>query len=335
MKNFLLLSIVITATLFFSACSTKEVFEPKIVLDDWKAYGDTNDTLIDITSNSALLENRKVMDKSEYLDIKIPQEDRLLSSSDGWIISSNIDGKITLQSIEDNNSIEILNLKKTIASASVKGDVLAVLFADNEMALYSIATQELLLKEQGNAPIIVNSKIVNPYFLNDLVIFSTLDGKIVITNSKLKKKLRTVIISSEDNFNNIIYFNVIDNKLIAATGYKILSLSKKEVRSKYEIRDIAYDDTDIFITTKQGEVISMTPDLQVNAKVKFPFAHFLGMIVSEDKIYVIEKEGYIIELSKDLLTYGVYEVDIEEGFVFVTDTKFFINDGYISIKNEQ
>ena len=253
----------------------------------------------------------------------------LLGYSDGWVISANIKGKLTLQFSSD-KSKKTFNLKRTIATASVKDDILAVLFANNEMALYSVSTQELLLKEQGNAPIVVNSKITSPHFIDNIVLFFTLDGKVVILDAKRYKKLRTVIISSEDYFNNVIYFNVLGDKIIAATGDKILSMSEKEVRLKYDIREVIYDDENIYVATKQGEIISLTTDLQQNKKVKFPFAHFLGLIATKDNIYALEKEGYIIELSKDLQTYNIYDVSIDDGYIFIADKVFYINDEYIS-----
>lgn len=331
MKRLSILFITVFA-LFFVACSSKEVYEPQSVKDDWEHYGTNDEEIIDVSSDVAMLESRKVLLKDRIVDTTIEESHRLLGSSDGWILSSSIDGELTVDFIEDKSMKKIFNLKKTIAGASIKDDILAVLFANNEMALYSISKESLLLKIQGSAPIAVDSRIVNPYFMNDLVLFLTLDGKVVIVNSKKKKKLRTIIVSSEDNFNNIIYFNVVDSKLIAATAHKILSLSSKEIRVKYEIRNIAYDKQNIYITTKQGEIISLTPDLQVNAKVKFPFAHFLGLIVSDDKVYALEQEGYLMELSKDLHSYDVYDVDIDDGYVFVADKKFYIKDEYISLE---
>ena len=332
MRPLFLLSIAIVV-IFLSACSSKKVYEPLLVKDDWKYYGNSDERVIDISSQTALTETGKVISKDKFIDnISLKESYRLLGSSDGWVISANIDGNVSLQFIGDSALEEKFDLKKTIAGASIKDDILAVLFADNEMALYSIATKELLLKEQGNVAIVTDSRIVNPYFMNDLVLFLTLDGKVVIINSKLKKKLRTVIVSSEDYFNNIIYFNVVENKLIAATGHKILSMAEKEVRVSYDTRNIAYDDKNIYITTKQGEVISLTATLEVNAKVKFPFAHFLGLIIHNDKLYALEKEGYLIELSKDLKTYDVYEADVKEGYVFVADKIFYIDDEYISVE---
>ena len=308
------------------------MFEPKDTVGDWKNTGEIENKIVDTNLDGALLENKKIFINGKIIDIEIDDKNRFISKSDDWIISATIDGILTLFYVGDKKMVETFDLKKTIATASVKDDVLAVLFADNEMALYSISTKELLLKEQGNAPIVVNSKIVKPYFMNDLVLFLTLDGKIVIVNVDLKKKLRSIIVSSEENFNNIIYFNVIDDKLIAATGSKILSFALKEIRVDYEIRNAIYDNKNIFITTKQGEIISLTPDLQINTKVKFSFAHFLGLISYNDKLYALEKEGYLIELSKDLLKYDIYEVDVDDGYIYVDENTFYINDEFISVK---
>ena len=331
MKSLFLL-VLSLGIVFFSGCSSKRVYEPQDVADDWPNQGSINDAIIDVTSNAALFENRKVLAKDTTIDVEVKENYRLLSNSDGWILSSTIDGKLNLQFIGDSSIDTSFDLEKTIASASVKDDILAVLFADNEMALYSISSKELLFKEQGGKTLAVDSRIVNPHFMNELVLFATLDGKIVIVNSKSKKRLRTTIVSTEDNFNNIIYFNIVNNKVIAATGHKILSMSANEIREKYEIRNIAYSGGDVFITTKQGEIISLTSDLQLNAKLKFPFAHFLGLIVKDDKVYALEKEGYLIEAPIDLSSYTVYDADVEDGFVFVADKVFFVNDEYISVE---
>jgi len=330
LKNYIVLLSLFIA--FFSACSTKEVFKPKEVGEDWKKYGSIDESIVDTSLNIAKLDDNKVLTQEGVIDIEVPEDQRVLSVSNGWIITASIDGNLTLTAKADKTLQEHFSLKKTIASASVKDDILAVLFADNEMSIYSIPTKEILFKEQGGKSLAVNTNIVSPYFLNGLVLFSTLDGKIAIVNLEMKKKLRTAIVSSEDNFNNVIYMNVVDNKIIAATGYKILSLSQKETRVKYEIRNIIYDGTDLYIATKQGEIISLTPDLQVNSKIKFPFAHFLGMVADDEFIYVLEKEGYIIKLNKNMKDYTIHEVSIPDGYIFVTDKEFYVDDEKILIK---
>lgn len=330
MKKYLILLPLFV--LVFSACSSKEVYTPEVVGDDWEHYESLEDNIVDTSLNIAELDNSKVVTKNGVVDVVVPEDHRVVSQSDGWIITSSIDGNITLSAEVDPTLQEKFALKKTIASASVHGDVLAVLFADNEIALYSIPTKEILFKEQGGASLAVDTKIVKPYFMNGLVIFSTLDGKIIIVNEAKRKRLRTVIVSSEDNFNNIIYMDIVDNKIVAATPYKILAMSKKEIRAKYEIRNVIYDGTNLFVATKQGEVISLTPDLQMNAKLKFPFAHFLGMVTKGDNLYILEKEGYMIVLNKNMKDYTVHEVDIGDGLVLVTPDAFYADDEKIIIK---
>ncbi|MDF1883916.1 hypothetical protein JHD49_08205 [Sulfurimonas sp. SAG-AH-194-C21] len=324
MTKYALLSTVFIV--LFSACSSKKVYEPITLGDDWKAYEESKHTIIDTSSNVALLEDRTVLTHDGLVNVKIKNDDRLISQSDGWIISASVDGNLSLTSQNDTTVVKHLNLKKSIAGASVSGNDLAITFADNEIALYDIETKSILFKEQGGKFIAADSRIVNPFFMRGLVLFPTLDGKVVFVNNVKKKRLRTVIVSSEDNFNNVIAFDLVENKIIAATSYKILSMAKKEVRVKYEIRSIVYDEDKIFIATKQGKVISLTPDLQVESKIKFPFAHFYAMVSNGDKLYVLEKEGYLIVLDKKTFDYTVHEVDFDDGFVFTSKKSFFVND---------
>lgn len=331
MKVYIFFALLIV--LVFSGCSTKEVFEPKNVSDDWNKYADLEDDIVDISSNAALLDNGKVLGKDGNITIQIDSEhQRVLSESDGWVLSAAIDGNLTLTSLQTPQLKKNFDLKRSIATASVNENILAVLFANNEIALYDIASKELLFKEQGGKAIANDIRIVEPYFMNDLVIFSTLDGKVIIVNAKLKKRLRTVIVSSEDYFNNIIYFGILDDKIIAASDSKILSLSQKEVRAKFEVRNVIHDENAVYITTKQGEIISLTPSLQVDSKIKFPFAHFLGLISDGENLYALEKEGYMIVVNKKTFDYTIHEVDLDDGLVFVGDKAFYVDNEKILIQ---
>jgi len=328
MRAALLLAIVIA---IFGGCSSKEYFEPQAVHEDeWPVQGYMSSPIVDSTADGAVLEDGKILTHQGIGALSLPPEYQYVGTSDGWVVASQINGDLLLSN--DSNQTHLLHLKRTIAAASVQGDILAVLFANNDMALYSLSTKELLLKEQGNAPTIVDVRMVNPSFLGNLVLFLTLDGKIVIIDSDAKQLLRSMIVSSEEYFNNIIYFNVINNNMVAATGNQLFVLSGKERRQKYELRDVIYTDKGIWISTKQGEVIKLTPSLQLVAKQKFPFAHFLGMILTDDKIFLLEKEGYLIVLDSDLSAYDIHEIDLDEGYVFVTDKAFYVNDQIVSIE---
>ncbi|MDF1878998.1 hypothetical protein JHD46_05015 [Sulfurimonas sp. SAG-AH-194-C20] len=321
-----------TIIVLFCACSSKEVYKPLKLAADWKAYETSKHTIIDTSSNVALLEDRTVLTHNGLVNVAIKSSHRLISESDGWIISASVDGNLSLTSQNDIGIVKNFTLKKSVAGASVFGNDLAVTFADNEIALYDIQTKSVLFKEQGGEFTAVDSRIVNPFFMRGLVLFPSLDGKVIFVNNNKKKRLRTVIVSSEDNFNNVIALELIQNKIIAATSYKILAIAKKEIRVKYEVRSIAYDEGEVFIATKQGEIISLTPELQVKSKLKLPFAHFYAMVSNGDKLYVLEKEGYLIVLDKKSFDYTVHEVDFDDGFVFTSKKSFFVNDKKILTK---
>lgn len=319
-------SLFLLVLVIFSGCSSKQYFAPEVVKGDWDKSAFLNESIVTTTADGAVLENGQILTKEGVQDYYLPKGYSYIGQSDGWVISSKVDGELLLQRIADKNRKIILDLKKTIAGATVKGDKIAILFATNEMALYTLSTKELVFKESGSVPVAVDTRIVNPYFLNELVLYLTLDGKIVIINSETKQLLRSMLVSSEEYFNNIIYFNVIDNVMVAATGSRLFSLSEKERREKYEIRDVVFSEEGIWISTKEGEVVALTPSLQLKAKRKYPFAHFLGMILTKEKLYLLEREGFIIELNKDLSESNVYELNIDDGFVYVGDNAFYVND---------
>lgn len=332
MMKSLLVLLAIVGTVMFQGCSSKEVYKPDNIKGEWRSSGHLSSSISHITQGGAVLENGNLLVKSGEKQQKIPQGSTLVNVSGGWVITRN--GLNDLELIPENTTGEhvILELKRTVAACSIQGDVIAILFANNEMALYSLLTKKLTFKESSNAPVAVDARIVNPYFLKDLVVFSTLDGKVVIVNEGTKKLLRSIIVGSEDYFNNITYLSMIENNLIASTGSSVLSLSAKEAREKYDVRDIVSNSDGIWLTTKQGEVVALSPSLQYKGKKKFPFAHFVGLSVQSDRVYAIEQGGYMIALSKDLLSSDVYDIDMDHNSVFAGDDRFYFADRYVDIK---
>jgi hypothetical protein len=331
MKN-VLIGLSALGVLLISGCSQKEVYKPENIKGEWRSAGHLSAPISQVSQSGAVLSNGNILTKEGEKKLKIPADFRLLNISDGWILAQNSANDLELIPEDGVSEHIIVDLKRTVAAATIQGDTLAILFGNNEMTLYSLQTKKMTFKETSNAAIAVDARIANPYFLKDLVIFLSLDGKIVIVNSTTKQLIRSIIVGSEEYFNNITYLNVIENNMVASTGNTVLSLSQKENREKYEVRDIAYTEDGIWLTTKQGEVIALSPSLQYKAKKKFPFAHFVGISVQNDRVYVLEQGGYMIALSKNLLAHDVYDVDMDHDAVFVGDGKFYFDDRYIEIK---
>lgn len=326
-------SLSIAAILLLTGCSHKEVYKPDNVKGEWRTAGRLSSSIAQTGQSAALLENGHLLTANGEKNIKLPKNYRLINADNTWIITESPEGNMVLFPEDGTDAKVTFDFKRDIAAASIQEDVVAVLFANNEMALYSLESKKLLFKESANAPIAVDARIANPYFLKELVLFLTLDGKIVIVNSETKQLLRSVVVNSDEYFNNVTYMNVIDNNLVASTGNGVIALSQKEAREKYEIRNIAYTTEGIWLTTKQGEVIALSPTLQFKAKKKFPFAHFVGLSVQNDRVYALEQEGYMIALTKNLLAYDVYDIDMDaKNKIFLGDGRFYFDDRYINIK---
>ncbi|NOQ31442.1 MAG: hypothetical protein GQ570_09990 [Helicobacteraceae bacterium] len=323
--------LILSITLFvFSGCSTKEYYKPKDVSGTWEKKGSLNQSIIDVAQNGATLEDRKLIIKDIFSDYHVPENYRFINESNGYIICSDINGKTILHPMDKNLEDIEVDLKKTVATASLDRDMLAIVFASNATALYSLSQKKLIFKESGGDVIAIDTRMAQPYFFNDLVIFPTLDGKADIVNSKTLKLLRSITLGEQEYFDNVIYYKMLNDIMIVSTSYNILSFGTKEFRESYDIRDVIYNENGVWITTKQGEVIAMTPSLELIAKQKFPFAHFLGLLVDDDKVYAIEKEGYLIELDHDLKNFKVYDAPVGSGYVFTSDTVFFNDDNYIN-----
>jgi len=226
----------------------------------------------------------------------------------------------------------VMPLEKTVAAAAVQDDFLAVLFASNDMGIYRLSTKKSYFKTQGTPPTAVDVRIASPYFLGTLVVFPTLDGRFVVVDVKNKELLRSTVVSSEPYFDNIFYFNVIGDTMVAATQQRLFSLSDKERREKYDLRNVVFDRDGIWIATKEGEVIHLTTSLQTIAKQKFPFAHFLGMIVGKEKLYLLEKEGYLIVMDKAMAQTEVYAVELDEGVSYTSKNAFYVRDKIITVE---
>ena len=69
--KFIQLLLVVTISIVFSACSSKEVYEPKLISGEWEKQDSTDNLIIDTTLDAALLENREVFIDGKLTGVKI------------------------------------------------------------------------------------------------------------------------------------------------------------------------------------------------------------------------------------------------------------------------
>ena len=312
MKKFL--ALITIAVVFFSACSEKQYFEPNkdAIKGTFEIDSKLDDNISQANKNGAVLENGAVITKDGIFRANLNENYLFLNATKDSIIvadysSNNIhflstDGKI-LKSFE----FEFMPL-----SASVRGNILAVILANNSAILWDTNTNEELFSNKGGSVYAINSKNASPYFLDSTIILPTLDGKLLVVDLNAYKILRTITLGSGNYFGNIIYLSVDGENLIVATNSKVSTIiSGKEFSYAVNVNDILAKDGKIYVLSLEGEVIMLDLLLNELNKKKFPFATLNSIIIS-DYIYTLESQGFLIKINPKDFSDEIYKIDIDE-----------------------
>ena len=167
-----------------------------------------------------------------------------------------------------------------------------------------------------------------------MVVIPTLDGKLTILDLTTLKIVKEMYVSTESSLNNIIYLSRINNTLVAATPNKVLSVSnkgKKELDTP--ISDLMINDNSIFVFAKDGRVLKLNESLSIESEKKFRFAHFSVATVYKDKVFALDKQGFLIVANKNLSQHKVYNVSEVEGYAFISNGKLYYDGDIVDLNS--
>lgn len=326
MKHILLL---LSVVFLFSACSTKKYYEPEDTRDDLKVKeSDISSSIKSFNRIGATLEDNKFLTYQGESKESLPEGFVFLNvSKDGKIIATNYKNKLLIGQEE-------IEVKNPVIAASLKDTKLALLYSNNTIELYDTQANKTLFKEYNALSLANDTRVTNPHFLGGLVLFPTLNGKVIIVSLKSNDSVKNIAVDPKGQFNNIIFLGVIKDSqtLITATANKIVSISPKEILAKdYEIRDILVHDKDIYVATIDGTIMKMTPNLNVVAKKKYKYSKIHALAYT-DSLYALESQGYLINIDKDLVSERVYEFDFDnEEKVFTNANKIYFEDKVVEL----
>ena len=336
MRKFQAILVAALCVAVLGGCSTKrQYFEPTDVQNEKISENRLPVSIATASINGAVLKNGMAITKNGLLspEIKLPKGATLLNSADGKFISSDLDGNL----IVANSSNEILfqrSFNEAIVSAALEDNKLALLSAGNVIYLIDIATNDTLLEFESSNVYAQDSRVAAPLFMSSLVIFPTLDGKIMIADKNQGRILRDVVVSSEQFFNNIISLNVVNDTMIAATGKRIVSINpEKTVYYNGEIKDIVINGEYVYILLKDGKIVLSDLNLKQIKDVYFKFAIFSSATVYNGSLYIMEKTGYLIKTDLALDNAKIYELSDEvESQIFAGAKEFFYDDYSLELK---
>lgn len=323
------LLISISALFLFTACSSKKYYEPENVSNRIELNKESMSSSISAMNKiGATLESKKIITKDGLSDSKLPEGfDFLNITDDGRIIATNYIDKILIGNEEK-------VLKDVVVAASLKNGKLALVYSNNTIELIDINTSKTLFKEYLEISLANDTRITNPYFMGNLILFPTLNGKVIIVSSITNESVKNISVDPDNEFNNIISLNVIESSqtLIVASPNKIVSISPKEILSKeYEIRDIIVNKEDVYLATIDGRIIKLTPNLNEVSSKKYKYAKFHALAFT-DSLYAVESQGFLINIKEDFKEDSVFNFsfDNEEKMIAIGNRIYF-NSNYITL----
>ena len=322
--KYLLLSIF--TIFFFSACSSKQFFEPIETKSFEKKVIDTPAYIKNINTNGATLEDGRFIDKNGISANKLQDGYFFINNSNTDIISANKSGDL---SINDNIHFKF---KSRVIAATIKGDLLAINFADNSIALYNMKEKEFKFKQYQKVSYLNDTRIAMPLFLNSLVLFPTLDGKVLVVNTDKFLVVKTLTIDPNSQVNNIILLKNIGDNLIIASPNVILSLSNgKAFKKNFFIQSYTIDENYVYIATLDGRLLKLSSTLNLVSSKKFRFAKFEALAVKNETLYAIESQGFIVKINKDFSSVLVDNIPFEDDEkTFTSKNKIYFEDKLIT-----
>lgn len=313
----------------FTACSGKKYFEP----EDTSSNIELNEKSIPATIKAinkigATLEDNKFITKNGISQNELPEGFEFLNlTEDGRVIATNYIDKILIGNQEK-------KVNEVVVAASLRNEKLAWIYSDNSMELIDINTNKTLFKEYLPISLANDTRIANPLFMGNLILFPSLNGRVIIVSSVNNEAVRNISVDPDSQFNNIIYLGVIESNqtLIVASPNRVVSISPRDVISKeYDLRDIIVNNNDVYIATIDGQIIKLNPTLDEVAKKKYKYAKIHALAFS-DSLYAVESQGYLINIDENFDKDVIYDFsfDNEERMIAIGNKIYFESD-YITL----
>ncbi len=326
MKHFLIL---LSALFLLTACGSKKYFEPENVKSTLKIEKSSlSSTIKSINRDGATLEDGTIITGDGVSKFKLPENFNFLNTSNtGKVLATNYKDTLLI----GNKEFKFDNI---VVAASLKDNKLAVLYSDNSIELLDVNTKKTLFKEYLTVSLANDTRIANPHFMGNLILFPTLNGKIIIVSSITNKSVKNISVDLDNQFNNIIFLKVIEDKqtLIAASANKLVTISTEKVTLKdFQIRDIIINKESIYLATIDGRLIKLNLQLEKIKSKKFKYSKIHALAFT-NSLYAVESQNYLININEEFTNNTVYDFDFNnEERLIVIKNKIYTDEREITL----
>jgi hypothetical protein len=313
---------IILLVLVISGCTTRQYYEPKDTVSsnmddkslDYSISQEYNSVFQ--KDNGQIVDNR--FDK-KYIAKNGIALFRLINADNDHIIRADRSGKVDIIERKSAKSTSY-DTNSPVLSATFKNDLIAILHYDNSISLFDTQSQKIIFKSYQSKAYTVDEKVANPFFMDDIILYPTINGNVVIVSRDKKALVKTITIDTKDRFANIKFLNVLDEKLIMASPHTIMSLSSNQNnKHNYDIRQIFIKDNLIYLSTLDGQIIKLDSNLDVIYKSKLKFGRINAIGFGKKYFYAYESEEYLVQFDEKLQIKNIFEYskwDSDKIFIF-------------------
>jgi len=327
--NVLSLTTFTVLALIFSGCSSKKYFEPEQTFSASSAESSYGGNMVELSRDGGTLETGQYVGKAGVSKLTLGEGYRFLNENNTYVLATNAEGILKVISKKTKEPVRAISLHIPVVSAGMKNGMIAYVLNNNTFGIYQMSSNRKVLESRSEKTFAIDTRAASPIFIDNLAVMPMLDGKIIIVNAADSANAKVVYISSEKAFNNVIYLERMGNTMVAATPRRLITLGtagKQEYKAN--ISEVALDKGNIYLFTKEGEVIALNSNLEVIATAKFKFAHYSVATSFSGKVYALDQQGSLIVLNKSLTKHKIYDLGEVVEPAFITGTKLY-KDGDI------
>jgi hypothetical protein len=310
-------------------CSSKQYYNPDRVYSGSSSISSTK-YVVDFNRDGATLEDGTTLTKEGKLKLNLKDGYRFINQTKSGIVIANGDGVCKI--LKDNKSKSV-KFSKSLLAGNIIDNKLIYLLKDNSFGVYDLSKESIIFNDKGEKTHSIDKRVTNPLKVDKFIVIPLLNGKIVVLNPKNNKIVKEIFISTQSSLNNIIFLKRFKkDNLIVATPHKLVNINNRG-RKEFieEISNVETDDKNIFLFSKDGRVLRLDEYLTVQDEKKFKFAHFSVSTIYKNKIYMLDKEGYLIVSNKNFTKHKVYKFPEVDNFSFVSGGKIYYSGNRIDL----
>ena len=302
------------AAFILAGCTTKrQYFKPaeEQIAPQKLATASLPDDIHYATRSGATLDNGGLVTRAGLAQgVKLDKNTMFLGDFDGKYLVSNLNGDFKIT--QNGDTLWEHKFPCAIVAATLEDNYLAAVDSSNKIHLIDLASDTTIIEYASGTPYGMDARTAAPVFLSSIIVYPTLDGKVMIVDKNQGRILRDAVVSSESFFNNVVFLDVKGDKLFAATLSKLIMISPD--KTEYydgDIKDITLVGDRVYILLKDGNIEITDLNLKSLRKKEFKYAIFSNIIPKGDKLYIFEKTGYAIVTDLDLNNETIIKLDDE------------------------